>query len=129
MKPLKNYTKICEKCHDCGVVCESSEDGLELVVCSQCGAVHLSQEFDTLRYLTDLVHDGIDTDEALQEQLEYVFNQRYGWLGWDEVETMAKMMIDNLADQARFDAEAEDIEARNYYLEQLRDYRAAVGVV
>lgn len=128
MKSLKNYTKTCEKCHDCGAVCKIEEDGLSLVVCGKCGAIHLSHEFDTLRYLTDQVHEGANTDEELQEQLEYVFNQRYSWLDWDDIETMAKMMVDNLADQARFDAEAEDAEARNDCREQLHDYYAAVGV-
>ncbi len=128
MKALKNYTKICEKCHDCGAICKNDEEGLKLVVCSKCGAIHLSHEFDTLRYLTDQVHEGADTDEALQEQLEYVLNQRYSWLEWDDIEAMAKMMVDSLADQARFNAEAEDAEARNDYREQLHDYYTAVGV-
>ncbi len=128
MESLKTYTRVCKKCHNCGATCKSDEDGLELIVCSHCGAVQLSYEFDALRYLTDQVHEGSNTDEELQEDLEYVLDERYDWLGWEDIETMAKMMVDSLADQARFNAEAEDAEARNDYREQLHDYYAAVGV-
>ena len=127
-KQRDGYMKTCKCCHQCGAVCTTNERDEELMVCFQCGAINLSHRFDVKRFLTDQIHEGAETDDELQELLEAELNEHYGWLDWSEIETMAGMMISQFADQARFDAEAEDTEAQQDYKEKMHDYYVAVGV-
>lgn len=124
MNKLNAYTGTCSKCHEHGAAHTINQCGEELSVCYKCGAVIFNQKFDTLRFLINLIHDGVTEDDALQEQLEIALGEKYSWLDWCDLEILAKMLTRNLADSARFEAEAEDNEITEYDRQIMADYRS-----
>lgn len=128
MNKLNVYIGHCDESHKCGAAHTINERGEELTVCYDCGVFVFKQRFDTLRFLTDLVHDGIDDDESIQEQLEAALSEKYDWLDWCDLEILAKMLVQNLADQARFDASAEDDDAAETDRDTRVDYREMIGM-
>lgn len=129
MNKLNAYIGTCKQCHECGAAHTISNTGEELSICYKCGALILNKKFDTLRFLTQLVHDGVTTDDGLKEQLEQQLNEVYSWLDWCDIEILAQMLVKSLADEARFNARAEDEEATEDYRETMVDYQSmALGV-
>lgn len=124
MTNVKVYQCECPKCHSTNsFISEKESEGFK--VCYQCGHVELDTEFEVTDFLVDLVHYGINRDSEMEEVLTDKLAEEYSWLEFIDAELLAKLMVNNLADVARFRAEAEDQEAAEFYHEKLE---AAIGV-
>lgn len=111
MEITNGHVTTCPHCnhHDWAVTQDNA--GKEFAVCYHCGAVEAKQKFDALRYLTNLMHDGVEKPDELVEVLNDKIGDVYYWLDGVDVELLAKMLMQTLYDEAKFTAMAENQEA------------------
>lgn len=127
MNKINAYIGRCSECSKHGAAHTiNGERGEEMSICSNCGTIVLNQKFDVLRFLIDEIHSGVETEEGLREQLECVLLERYEELGWVDIETLADTIMQSLAEEAFYQAQAEDDEATADYYEREADYRSMV---
>lgn len=117
----KNVTINACTCEHCGYVDQiRSADNAEreFRVCHHCGKISLVSQFDAKNCLVKLIHEDITDKEALAEQLEYELNERYGDIDFVSTDSLAKLFVRELYDEAMFIAEAEDQEATEFLRER-----------
>lgn len=120
----KVYQVECPKCHSANSLL-TQQDCEEFRVCYNCGHVEANTKFDAMEFLVETVHNGITEDERMTENLIEELSDRFEWLTFKDAELLAGIMVNNYADNARFQAEAEDQEATEFYLER---EEAAMGM-
>lgn len=105
-KVINSYTGLCKSCHKCEQIHSLTDDNSEMAVCYACGKVEFKNEFDALKFITELIEDGIEKEDEIAEVLTSKLSDHYGHLDFVDVESLAGLLVKSLYDEAVFRAEA-----------------------
>ncbi len=114
-KVINAYTGLCKNCHKCEQIHSLTDDDSEIAVCYACGKVEFKNEFDALKFITELIEDGIEKEDEITEVLTSKLSDHYGYLDFVDEVTLAALLVKSLYDEAVFRAGANKQEARDYY--------------
>ncbi len=118
MKKVIAHKMQCKKCGAYDVYSSTDSEDKEFSVCYHCGNTMLNKKFDAKEYLCQLMHEGIEDEEELAESLSETLGTEYGWLDFIDVELLAKLLVQNLYEEAKFIVWAEDEDAHEYERER-----------
>lgn len=112
MRKLVNYWHgRCQNCNEEATSNHMDQDGSVVTICSHCGAVRFQQDLDIRRFMIDAIHEGVEGKDAMLEVLLDHLEMKMSWMEVDDLDSLAKILVDEQYDNAVFDAMAEDQEA------------------
>lgn len=125
-KVITNHMGTCEHCGYAEQIRTEDSMNHEFDVCYHCGKITLRQRFDAKECLIECIRDGILDTKSLTDVLIDSMSDIYGSLELVDLETLAKLLVMDLYDEAKFTVQAEQQEADETYREIEKNYRQMV---